>query len=100
MVPCVEMFTTAGDTRLIIGESEGTGVSPPTAEGTEAGSAAWAGAVGLVRNATATRGAVANRRRRKRGARDMADSRSIVSPALILMVCCLSERQGQTFSEV
>lgn len=32
MVPRVAMFTMAGETFLIIGESEGTGVSP-TAEG-------------------------------------------------------------------
>src|SRR5579871_6272257 len=31
MVPRVAMFTMAGDTRLIIGESEGTGVSPTAA---------------------------------------------------------------------
>src|SRR6266704_1357087 len=36
MVPRVAMFTIAGETFLIIGESEGTGVSP-TAEGIAAG---------------------------------------------------------------
>jgi hypothetical protein len=36
MVPRVAMFTMAGETFLIIGESEGTGVSP-TAEGIAAG---------------------------------------------------------------
>src|SRR4051812_18555670 len=46
MVPWVEMFTTAGETRLIIGESDGTGVSA-----TAAGSAAAAGNVVLVRRA-------------------------------------------------
>ena len=36
MVPRVAMFTTAGETRLIMGASVGTGASP-----TAAGSAAW-----------------------------------------------------------
>src|SRR5882724_7011498 len=82
IVPCVEMFTTAGDTRLIIGESDGTGVSP-TADGMAAGAAAQ----GPSRNANATRGAIAERRVRNEEARDMGRFRSSGGPALILMGC-------------
>src|SRR4051812_14491757 len=69
MVPWVEMFTTAGDTCLIIGDSDGTGVSPTTA-----GIAACAGTTGAVRNAAAASGAMANCKRRRKEARDMVDS--------------------------
>src|SRR5262245_55296764 len=96
MVPCVEMFTTAGDTCLIIGDSDGTGVSP-IALGTEVGSAASAGSAALVRNAAAARGAIANRTLRKKGARDIGRIRSIVSQTLILMCRGLSDRKGPLF---
>ena len=49
MVPRVAMFTTAGETRLIMGASVGTGVSP-----TAWGSAAWLARASVAAQAAKT----------------------------------------------